>query len=371
VSIGCVAGIAVPIQASEANRFPNSPNSLIAQSNQAMATLKQGQELYNLTQYEQALAAFDKAIELDPDLVDAWYWKGRTLHNLEQYDKALQAYANARRLAPKDPKIWKSRGDAMSSLAFKISDPTEAFERFSFAIEFYDEALNLLPKDSLGDRATTLMERGDSLFAQGSLLSKQMKDSTNPKYREAESSYTEVIKLAKLNNDENQQANALWRKGEALRKQNQYPKALQAFRETVKLKQDFAEGWFRLGRVQIEKQPDEARIAFQKALDLAPSYTEAWHNQGILLENLKQYEKAAKSFSQAILGTSFNQWLVDDAITKADSWYGRGLALYHLGCFSQSIYSLNQAKELKEARDLLKEILTSKKHTPSSCRRWD
>ncbi len=51
-----------------------------------------GRELYdNLHRYEEAMAAFDKVIELAPDHSGAWDYKVRYFENLKRYEEALKA----------------------------------------------------------------------------------------------------------------------------------------------------------------------------------------------------------------------------------------------------------------------------------------
>ena len=41
---------------------------------------EKGIDLYELERHEEAIACFDEAIRLDPELSDAWQWKGMALH---------------------------------------------------------------------------------------------------------------------------------------------------------------------------------------------------------------------------------------------------------------------------------------------------
>ena len=47
-----------------------------------------------MEEYEDAIDAYDKALEHNPDKIQAWYDKGDILDELECYPEALEAYEN-------------------------------------------------------------------------------------------------------------------------------------------------------------------------------------------------------------------------------------------------------------------------------------
>src|SRR5208337_742950 len=54
-----------------------------------------GNELMSSEKYNEAIKAFDKAIEINPKNSDAWYKKGNILSKLGKYDEAIKAYEKA------------------------------------------------------------------------------------------------------------------------------------------------------------------------------------------------------------------------------------------------------------------------------------
>ncbi len=71
-----------------------------------------GVALRILGRYEQALASFDKALELKPDEHDAWNNRGDALHNLGRYEQALASFDKALELNPDKHHAWNNRGIA-------------------------------------------------------------------------------------------------------------------------------------------------------------------------------------------------------------------------------------------------------------------
>jgi tetratricopeptide (TPR) repeat protein len=59
---------------------------------------------------EKVLAAFDRAIALDPEKADGHIGRGRTLARLRKYDDAFSAYGTALKLDPNNPMILRYRG---------------------------------------------------------------------------------------------------------------------------------------------------------------------------------------------------------------------------------------------------------------------
>ena len=80
------------------------------------AFLQKGIAFYNQKNYEEALVAFEQAIQLDPKGNFAWYCKGVALNNLGRHEEAIKAYETAMQLDPKDAKAWHNKGSALSLL---------------------------------------------------------------------------------------------------------------------------------------------------------------------------------------------------------------------------------------------------------------
>jgi len=88
---------------------------------------------------EEALAAFEKAIELNPQYYKAWYNKGVMLVNLNRYEHALAAFEKAIELNPQYSEAWNNKGGMLGQLNW----PKDALAAFEKAIELnpqYSEA---------------------------------------------------------------------------------------------------------------------------------------------------------------------------------------------------------------------------------------
>jgi len=132
--------------------------SALAQENTVDYWLKMGHELSGNGSYEQALQAFDKATQIDPENADAWLGKGFALNSVVFYkndlskrmeankslEKALELYNKKIETDPKDTGTWLNKSYALRWL----NRPEEA-------LSTVDKAIELNPKynDALGQRA--------------------------------------------------------------------------------------------------------------------------------------------------------------------------------------------------------------------------
>jgi len=85
-------------------------------------------------EYEKAMGCFNKAIELDPNNVDAYGNRGITYRHLKQYERAIEDYTKVIELDPNSAIAYYNRGITYRRL--------NQYER---AIEDYTKAIELNP----------------------------------------------------------------------------------------------------------------------------------------------------------------------------------------------------------------------------------
>ncbi len=78
--------------------------------------INEGSALYDLKRYEEALAAYEQAIRLDPNVAVAYNNKGNILYDLKRYKEALAAYEQAIRLDPNYAYAYHGKGLALDKL---------------------------------------------------------------------------------------------------------------------------------------------------------------------------------------------------------------------------------------------------------------
>ncbi|HOL16355.1 MAG TPA: tetratricopeptide repeat protein [Bacillota bacterium] len=79
-------------------------------------------------QYQQARLFFEKAIEADPQLSEAWFNLAATSYNMQDYEAAVQYFEKARELTPEDWEIELHLGRARGYLG-QYEEAAETLER--------------------------------------------------------------------------------------------------------------------------------------------------------------------------------------------------------------------------------------------------
>ena len=145
-----------------------------------------------------------------------------------------------------------------------------------------------------------------------------------------------------------------------------FDNAVSFFREALRIKPDFAEGWNNLGSsFQLKKQLDEAVGCYRKALKIQPNYVEAIYNMGNVFLEKGELDEAIGFYREALK-------LKPDYV---DAYNNMGNAQQDLGnmieakhCYkktleinpkyAEALYNLHSTSDqISEARDYLKRCL--------------
>jgi tetratricopeptide (TPR) repeat protein len=100
--------------------------------------LKQGDACYLERRLEDAIRSYEKALDLDPNLVDAWLAKGKALRRLKRYEEAIAANDRAIQLQPENSSGWFGKGYALSEI-----------QKYPEADAAYAQAVKLNPNRSI------------------------------------------------------------------------------------------------------------------------------------------------------------------------------------------------------------------------------
>ncbi len=155
--------------------------------------------------YGEALADFDRVIELDPNRARVTGSRGETYRLLQRYDEAVADYSRAIELDPREAWVITSRGRAYRLL-----------ERYDEAFADYSRALELDP-----DRAWIITSRGRAYQASG-------------RHEEAVADYSRAIEL------DPSYVPALARRAETYHAMKRYSDALADLNRTIELDPSYA-----------------------------------------------------------------------------------------------------------------------------------
>ena len=204
--------------------------------NTSLAHLNKANLLGVLKNCEDALASYDKALTLKPDLADAWLGRGNVFRILKRHDEALAAYEKALALAPDLADAWLGRGNIFWDL-----------KRHDEAFAAYDRALALKP-----DLADAWLGRGNVFW--------DLK-----RYDDALAAYDKTLALKP------DLAEAWLGRGNVFTDLKRGDEALAAYDKAQAFQSDLAEAWLGRGNVFTDlKRYDEAFAAYDRALAIKP-----------------------------------------------------------------------------------------------------
>ncbi|MCX6673377.1 MAG: tetratricopeptide repeat protein [Methanothrix sp.] len=103
--------------------------SAVAQEKTADYWIKIGDDLaLNKSNNQEALTAYEKAIQLDPRNFQAWEEVVLVYHVLGKYNESLTAYEKLTEIKPENALVWKGKGDALKALG-RQSEADAAFAK--------------------------------------------------------------------------------------------------------------------------------------------------------------------------------------------------------------------------------------------------
>ncbi|MFN6570765.1 tetratricopeptide repeat protein [Dendronalium sp. ChiSLP03b] len=268
-------------------------------ANNATELSKQGNTLFELQRYQDALTAYQKAVDVRPDYAQGWNGQGKTLFALKRYKEALSAYDKAIQNQPEYVEAWSGRGFALQNL-----------QRYSEAIASFDKALKLH-----NDYPEVWNAKGEVY-------------SSLKQYDNAIKSYDKAIEFKPDYYD------SWYRKGLALHNLQQYEDAIAAYDKALGIKPDFEQAWYNQGNALVNlNRYEDAFVAYDKAVQYEPQYYLGWLSRGNVLVTLRRYPEAIESFNQVIKYNPNNY----------QAWYNQGWALHQTQRYEEAVQSYSKA----------------------------
>ena len=220
----------------------------------------------NSRQYDKAIMHYTKALELNPQLFEAFNNRGNAYREKGEFDRAIADHNAAIQLKPDDADAYNNRG-----LDYCGKGEND------LAFEDYDTAIRLKPDyaDAYNSRGLVYYNKGENELA--------IKE------------YDKAIRL-KPNF-----AEAFKNRGDAYCKGREYELAIEDYQEAVRLKPDYANAYNNRGLVYYSKGEYEFAIKeYEKAIRLKPNFAEAFKNRGDAYCKGHEYDLAKEDYEEAI-----------------------------------------------------------------------
>ncbi|BAY17205.1 hypothetical protein NIES21_30400 [Anabaenopsis circularis NIES-21] len=287
----------------QANPSPTTTTNPANTAIQAQAWFYQGLQQAKTGDLANAIASYDRAIELQPESYEYWFNRGLTLFHLERFAEAVAAYDTAIDLKPDHYKAWYNRGGTLGELGL-----------FAEAIASFSQAIEIHPNypEAWASKALALLKLGQVW--------------------EAITSYDQALEL------QPQDPETWYYRGIAFAVSEQYAEAIASYNQALELQPDYYEVWIDRGVVLFNlKQWSEAIASWDKALAAQPDFYLAWYNRGVALDNLVRREEAIASYQKAIA-------------IKPDfhlAWYNQAVALFYLERYTEAIVAYDNALQIK------------------------
>lgn len=258
---------------------------------------------YYNNNFQEALAAAEKALEIDDGDFDCWNNYGIFLSETGNKEKALDAFEQSKKLKPDFADAY---GNMANSL-WEMGRPEEAKENALKAIELYPEYPDAYL--SLGNALVDLGQTEEAIEAWDKA------SEIDPEYALA------------LNN-----------KGNALRDLGRLNEAEEACRKALELKPDYPHALNNLANALRDLgQSEEAEKYYRRAIELMPSYAQAHNNLCVCLMDQGRHDEAVVAARYA---TSFKP-------DYAEGYLNLSMALSMLGKIEDSEKAAQQALSIK------------------------
>lgn len=99
-----------------------------AATEQAGNWFNQGVEQDQSGDFAGAIASYNQALEVRPDLYEVWFNRGNALSNLGQIEEAIASYDKALEFNPEFQEAWHNRGNALSMLG-RVEEANASFDK--------------------------------------------------------------------------------------------------------------------------------------------------------------------------------------------------------------------------------------------------
>ena len=287
----------------------------------------EGVDLVIEGKYEEALEAFNKALEIDPVYTEAWNNKGMTLTGLGRYEEAIVCFNMSLAIDSRDVVTWNNKGSALRDLG-----------RYEEAIECYDKALVIYlqfapARNNKEDILTLHKPRICGSFGRSSgVYNAALVEAMNNELEEDPLDFT------------------AWSvKGRVLAGFGRYEEAIECFDKALEIKpQSMSISLGEKGEAFLYlERYEEALECFDKVLEINSYNPMVLIMKGEALAGLGRYEEAIECYDKAL--EIEENYPKDHSCTKLAcrrALNNKGSALQELGRYEEALECYDKALEI-------------------------
>jgi tetratricopeptide (TPR) repeat protein len=281
----------------------------------------QANQKYGEEHYEEAIVDLDKALQLNPEFIDAYYGRAATKlsigvteaksENVEKarslYHAAIEDLNEVIKLRPEYGDAFSTRGAAKIEIGKLESDTgneKKAQALYAAAINDLTHAIKLEPKEFTAyyNRGIAKFKLGEFKYAHGNVKKAQ------DLYQRTIEDYTQVIKINPEHiyacNNRGYTKYILGKskaeKGHMEEARKLYEAAISDVDKSIQLDSDSANAYRNRGAIKIVLgNPQDAIADFDKAIEMNPEYADAYYDRAQAKEALGQKDAAKADFEKA------------------------------------------------------------------------
>ena len=290
-----------------------------------------GVEHYGQGEYEHAITDFTSAIELNPQYAEAYYNRGLAYVGRREYDQAIADYTAAIDLNPQDAEAYRNRGHA-----YRVE------REYDQATADYTAVIDLNPQDAEAYRYRGLAYVGRREYDQAiadytAAIGLNPQDAEAYRYRglahQVQGEYDQVIRdytaVIGLNP---QDANAYLVRSVGYARLGEYERAIEDIDRASAMSPDVGYKGFRDWIIRLRGDSAE----YDQAIADDPDDPENWHLRGLYYSEREEYGRAVDDYTKALE-------LVTGDGNAAEIYSDRGLAWARLGDDERAMADFDRA----------------------------
>jgi tetratricopeptide (TPR) repeat protein len=273
------------------------------------AWTERGDYLLQRQHFREAIVAYEKALDLQPEEAELWVKQGKAYEGVQQFSAARDAYQRATQLEPNNAQAWLKLGMLLENLSC-LEDSLVA----------YDQVLKLEPENlwawhDRGKIQEALGQWDASLAAYGRAIEikpnfqlavesrkRILLDQGRTKELVQWGHYAEALTLAKRDHQKNpNHSQTLLTYGTVLAKLQRSEEAIAILNQLLGTDLDYAAAWRVRGEVRSQRKDWAGALQdLERSLALMPDSAESWRMKAQVLEQLERREESLAAYSQAL-----------------------------------------------------------------------